>query len=43
MKRVGGCLERCGQGWCGERKIPNWFLVLGRESYELQKYDGGAK
>lgn len=32
MKRDGGYLVRYGQGGCGEGKIPDWFLVLGRES-----------
>lgn len=43
MKRVGGCLERCGPGWCGERKIPDWFLLLGRESSGLRNENGGAR
>lgn len=36
-------LERCGPGWCGARKVPNWFLVLGQESYWLMKETGGSK
>lgn len=43
MKRDGGCLERCWQGWCGEGKIPDWFLVLDREPHRLQNENGGVR
>ena len=36
-------LERCGEGWRREVKVPNWFLVLGRESYWLMKETGGVR
>ena len=36
-------LERCDLGWCAERKIPNWFMVLGREPLGLRNENGGAR
>ena len=43
MKVAQECLSICGQGRCGGEKVPNWFLVLGRESYGLGNKAGGTR
>lgn len=35
--------EQCEPAWCGEVKVPNWFLVLGRESCGQQHEEGGMR
>lgn len=43
MNGGSGWRERCGPGWRRERKIPNWFMVLGREPSGLRNENGGAR